>query len=370
MNSGKTRALLRALGLSLFASTAMAAQPASPPQVPRYAHIFVIIEENHTADEIVPNKAAPNLTHLAQSYGYAWRFYAERHPSEPNYVAILGGDTFGIGDDDAFWCKPGSKDIACPHAADPGYRDHTVAAPSLASQLAQHGLSWKGYFEDIPAGGSRVWRSPTQASNGKPAGLYAVKHNGFMNFRDVQNDPDLVRKTVGFDALARDLAAGDMPNYAEIVPNQCNDMHGLPAGANVPADCTYDAGDKLISRGDATAGRLVAQIQHSPVWSKPGNTAIVITFDEGDPTHSGGHADGCCGATPADPDNPGGGWIATIVITNHGPRALTDLNPYNHYSLLRTTEDAFGIGEHLGYAADSEMHVIDMIPLFAVAPGR
>jgi hypothetical protein len=336
--------------------------------MPRYAHIFVIIEENHTADEIVPSRISPSLTRLAQTYGYAWRFYAETHPSEPNYVAILGGNTFGIRDDDAFWCKPGAKDVACPHAAGPDYVDHTIPAPSLAAQLAQQHLTWKGYFEDIPAAGSRAWRWPDAAAAGNPPGLYAVKHNGFMNFRDVQSDPGLKQKIVGFDALEHDLASGDMPNYAQIVPNQCNDMHGLPAGVNVPSDCTYDAGEKLISRGDAAAGRLVDKILKSPVWSRPDNSAIVITFDEGDPSHPGGHAAGCCGSLPSDPENPGGGWIATIVITNHGPRALTDLNPYNHYSLLRTTEDAFGISEHLGHAADDAHRVLDMTALFYIKP--
>src|SRR5438477_902943 len=218
-------------------------------QMPRYAHVLVIIEENHTTDQIVPSKAAPNLTGFAQHYGYSWRFYAETHPSEPNYVAMLGGDTFGIRDDDAFWCKPKVKDPACPNADKPNYVDHTVTAPSLTSQLAAHRLTWKGYFEDIPTPGSRAYRWPADehAVPGKPAALYAVKHNGFLNFKDMQNDPALTEKIVGFDSLKGDLASGNVPNFAHIVPNQCNDMHGL-SGPNVPADCDYRAGDKLIAR--------------------------------------------------------------------------------------------------------------------------
>ncbi|HEX4080496.1 MAG TPA: alkaline phosphatase family protein [Rhizomicrobium sp.] len=352
------------------------AQTGQKPQVlamPHYAHIFVIIEENHTTDEIVPNPAAPNLTRFAQNYGYAWRFYAERHPSEPNYVAILGGDTFGISDDDAFWCKPGVKDPACSSAAAPGYVDHTVDAPSLAAQLAAHHLTWKGYFEDIPTPGSRAYRWPDAAHPvaGKPAGLYAVKHNGFMNFKDVQDDPALAQKIAGFDAFERDVASGNLPNYAQIVPNQCDDMHGLPAGANVPADCVYDAGTKLISRGDAVAGRIVGEIMRSALWSRPDNSAIVITFDESDVEHpDDNHAQGCCGSVPGDRDNPGGGWIPTIVITNHGPRALTDLNPCNHYSLLRTTEDAFGMDQYLRHAGDTAHGVQDMTSLFYVRPAQ
>ncbi len=63
--------------------------------------------------------------------------------------------------------------------------------------------------------------------------LYAVKHNGFMFYKTVQDDPQRAQKIVGFDVLTRDAANGTLPNYAHIVPNQCNDMHGL-VGANVP----------------------------------------------------------------------------------------------------------------------------------------
>jgi hypothetical protein len=338
--------------------------------VPRYAHIFVLIEENHTTNEIVPNADAPNLTRFAQTYGFAVHFYAEQHPSEPNYVAILGGDTFRIRDDDAFWCKPGVKDPACPGAQTAGYVDHTVSAPSLAGQLAAHHLSWKGYFEDIPTPGSRAWRWPSieQPAAGKPFALYAAKHNGFMNFRDVQNDPALAQKIVGFDALGRDLASGNAPNYAQVVPNQCDDMHGL-SGPNVPPDCNYNSSSSLVKRGDAVAGRIVAEIMASAMWSRPENSAIVITFDENDAAHPANHPAGCCGSVPGDASNPGGGWIPTIVITNHGPRNLADFTGYNHYSLLRTTEDAFGIDEHLGHAGDAK-GVFDMASLFYVNPEK
>ncbi|HEY3637465.1 MAG TPA: alkaline phosphatase family protein [Rhizomicrobium sp.] len=370
----RSRTLLLCAALLAASCTGASAQGGQKPSVlvmPSYAHIFVIIEENHTTDEIVPSDAAPNLTRFAQQYGYSWKFYAEQHPSEPNYVAILGGDTFGIKDDDAFWCKPGMKDPACSSANAPGYVDHTITAPSLAAQLAAHHLSWKGYFEDIPEPGSHAYRWPDAAHPvpGKPQGLYAVKHNGFMNFKDVQDDPALAQKIVGFDVLARDLASGAVPNYAQIVPNQCNDMHGMSKLPDVPADCLYDARAKLIARGDSVAGRLVAQIMASPFWSKPDNSAIVITFDENDVDNpSPGHGDGCCGSAAGDPNNPGGGWIPTIVITNHGPRALTDLTPFNHYSLLRTTEDAFGIHDYLGHAGDTAHHVFDMTSLFYPRP--
>jgi hypothetical protein len=71
--------------------------------------------------------------------------------------------------------------------------------------------------------------------------------------------------------------------------------------------------------------------------------------------------------TPEAPSNFGGGHIPTLVLTNHGPRGLVDDTPYNHYSLLRTIEDAFGIKEHLRHAADTDKGVRPMVRLFGGA---
>ena len=142
-------------------------------------------------------------------------------------------------------------------------------------------------------------------------------------------------------------------------------MHGLH-GAGVPADCEGANKAALIRRGDAVAGELVRRIQATPAWKGRGNVAIVITFDEG----AGKTREGCCAVTPDAPSNFGGGHIPTVVITNHGPRGLRDATPYNHYSLLRTLEDAFGLAGHLGHAADADKGVVSMTPLFAASPSR
>jgi phospholipase C len=365
----KTLRLAAFAALLLGAQAAFAAQPVPAP-MPVYDHIFVIILENHTTDEIIGDKsAAPTLNRLAKDYGLATNYYAIRHPSEPNYVALVGGDTFGIADDDAFYCKPGSSEWGCSRKASAaGYVDHTVDAPNLASQLDAHGISWKGYFEDIPEPASRIyrWPSPQQPVAGKPDSLYAVKHNGFMTFRSVQEDPKRTEKVVGFDQLGHDIASGALPRFATIVPNQCNDMHGLH-GHDVPDDCTGKTSAGLIGRADRTVAKIVDGIMNSPQWKASGNNAIVITFDENDDDTPSAHPIACCGGGPNEAGSPGGGWIATIVITNHGPRGLQDPNAYNHYSLLRTIESAFGIDKYLGHAADSDKGVATMTPLFATA---
>ena len=332
--------------------------------VPVYQHIFVIIEENKDYVQILNVAAAPQITRLAATYGDATHFYAEVHPSEANYVALLGGDTFGIHDDDAFYCRAGSSRPLCDGSRSAAYVDHTVQKPHLGDQLLSVGLTWKGYYESLPEPGSlAATASDPKYDNGtRKTALYASKHSGFMNFADVQADPKRAERIVGFEQLDHDLGAGHMPSFAVIVPNQCNDMHGLH-GAGVPADCDGDNKAALIKRGDAFVGDLVRKIQTSSVWSAPGNVAIVITFDEG----AGKTREGCCGVTPDASSNFGGGHIPTVVITNHGPRGVADETPYSHYSLLRTIEDGFGVGEHLGHAADDGAGVTPMRALFATS---
>ena len=348
---------MKGLFAALLSLVAVVSAAAAERPMPRYDHIFVIIEENHTFDEVIGNQAAPNLNRLAQAYGLATEFFGEVHPSEGNYVAMVGGDSFAIHDDDAYWCKKGDQDKACPHASVSDYPSHTRDAANIAQQLDAAGLTWRGYFEDIPADGS-----PVDRSAGRPNALYAAKHNGFMNFKSVQDDPRRAEKIVGFDRLERDIAQGTLPNFAHIVPNQCDDMHGL-GGDGVDAECEGSNQPGLIGRADRAVGRLVEEIMASPLWARAGNSAIVITFDEGGHTNRTNHAEGCCGASADDPSNFGGGWIPTVVITNHGPRGLKDGTPYNHYSLLRTVEAAFGLA-YAGHAADIGHGVVAMTPLF------
>ena len=170
------------------------------------------------------------------------------------------------------------------------------------------------------------WPSNTNA-------LYASKHNPFVNFTGTQ---DALSQMVPDNQLATDLATSQLPNYSLIVPDQCHDMHG-----------TTPCGDLngLIQAGDQYVGSTVSAVMASPDWRK-GNNAIVITWDEDDFSDAGQPGTGCCGA------DPGGGHVATIVITNHGGRNITDNTAYNHYSLLKTMEAAFGL-PYLAHAGDA-----------------
>jgi hypothetical protein len=352
--------------VSSFASAPAAGGPTPDDlAVPRYKHVFVIMGENKDWDRIDGSSNAPRLAAFARAYGDATHFYGEVHPSEANYVGLLGGSTFGIHDDDAYYCTPGSTQPSCSHAAAPGYATHTIDAPHLGTQLEAAGLTWKNYNESIPAPGSLAVIGYDPAEDGaNDVPYYASKHSGFINFASVQRDPHRADHVVGYAALRHDLATGNLPNFGFIIPNLCNDMHGM-LGPGVPDDCLYQHLDATIQRGDAAMAKVVDAIEASATWRSPDNVAVVVTFDEDDGT---GRA-GCCGVTPNAPSNFGGGHIATIVITNHGPRGVVDPTPYNHYSLLRTIEDAFGIHDYLGLAGATAQGVKPMLPLFRIAHG-
>jgi hypothetical protein len=354
-----------------FATWFIMAGAAAAAEFPRYDHIFVIIAENKNFDQIIGSANAPRLNRLAAEFGLATNFYGEVHPSEANYIAMLGGDTFGVHDDDAWYCVPFKLATYCPHSIGAGYVPHSISARSLMDQLAEVNLTWKGYFEDLPAPGSTAIYNPSEEHPDptRPTQLYAAKHNGFVSFESVRKDPKIAEKIVPLDQLHLDLAGGTLPNYAHIVLNQCNEMHGLWESQvpPPPADCVIDRNKPdpsaaIILRGDAAIGAVVDKIMAATVWSRSGNVAIVITWDEDRGASAG--QQGCCGFDPASPANFGGGHIATIVVTNHGPRHIQDPAPYNHYSLLRTTEEAFGIHDYLGFAGAADKGVTAMLPLF------
>src|SRR5579883_757533 len=216
--------------------TVSAAQGTTSTHVPGFDHIFVIVMENHGYDEIIGNANAPHINALASKYGLATNYYAVTHPSEPNYVALIGGSYFGIQDDAPYYT-------------------HTITAPSLVDQLEAKGLTWKSYNESMPTPGYQGAVYPNQSN-----ALYASKHNPFMNFAHVQSSLTELHKNVPIHYLFDDLASGNVPNFSFIVPDQCSDMHGgQPAcpSSSTPGDANDEA---LIKAGDDYVGGLYNHI--------------------------------------------------------------------------------------------------------------
>jgi hypothetical protein len=300
-------------------------------------HIFVIVEENHGFSDVIGNPAAPNLNSLAQQFGIATSYFGVTHPSEPNYVALLGGSFFDITDDNAYWTHP-------------------INQPSLMSQLDAAKISWKAYLDGSPHAGYQGICYPAKC-NGAPDSdpLYVSKHDAIQNFTTSLNPADWSRQ-VPIGQLDQDLNSGNVPAFNYIIPSECDDMHGDPPYC-IDSGNPGDPQDQLlVANGDQYLGQQVSNITNAPFWSK-GNNAIAIVFDEGDDNN------GCCNAIAPN----GGGQVAAVVVTSHGPRGLRDPNPYNHYSLLSTIQQSFGLG-CLQNTCDTA-NVQPMAPLFAVIKG-
>ncbi len=261
------------------------------PPVPHFDRIAIIIFENKEFGTVIGNPQMPNFNKLAKEYTLLTQFYAVTHPSLPNYLALMGGDTFGVSSD-------------CTKCF--------VNAPSLPDFIEATGRTWKTYQEDMP--------DPCYIGD---AYNYAQKHNPFIYFDPIRLDSARCeRSIVPLTALQTDIDSASLPNFIFITPNLCNDAH----------DCGLDVADAWMTD---LLGRLV------PTLDKQGpNYLLVLTWDEGQGSHS------CCGLPLL-----AGGRIPVVFYSPLVKNGFEDSTPYTHYSLLKTISEAWGL-PYLGHAAD------------------
>ena len=313
----------------------------------RLDRVFIIVLENHSAKSVIGDPNTPYITSLAQQYGEAANYFGVTHPSEPNYIAMTSGSNWFTNND-----NPANR------------FDHTNVVDTLE---ARH-ISWDAYMEALPADPlADFWPSSAQP-------LYASKHNPFALYTDVRDNPARVAHIKPYTALAGDLNRPHAPRFVYITPDQCNDMHGgvtdtiaghpeTPCPFNSTNDDPNDI--KLKKNADAFVKSAVTTIMSSRAWTR--HSAIFIVADEGDFTGNavnGGWDSpaGCCDSPvlPAgDPDISaswpgglyGGALVPAVVIDPSGPRHFVSNVAYNHYSMLRTIEDAWGLAE-LAFTSD------------------
>ena len=203
---------------------------------PDFDHAVVLVLENKEYDAVIGNSDAPYLNGLADGAGLATRFYGIRHPSLPNYLALLGGSTFGITSD-------------CTNCVARGR--------SLVDQLDAHGITWKGYMGGMPSA----------CYTGATYGRYAKKHNPFMYFPSITSDAARCAQVQPLTKLNADLKAGSLPRFAFVSPDLCADMH----------DCSVASGDLYLSH-------LIPRI----LTALGTDGVLFVTFDEGSTSA------GCC----------------------------------------------------------------------------
>jgi hypothetical protein len=172
-------------------------------------------------------------------------------------------------------------------------------APNLAGRLERAHRTWGAYLEGLPSPCARV----------AFAGRYAKKHDPFAYDPAIAADPARCRRRVPLSRLQADVRAGRLADFALIAPDLCHDTH----------DCSVGTGDRFLAR--LVPGLLPALGPHG---------FLVITYDEGDSDR------GCCGGSD-------GGRIATVVAGPDVSPAGRMTRPIDHYGVLATIEDAFGV---------------------------
>jgi phosphatidylinositol-3-phosphatase len=223
--------LVAALLCAAGPAAASASEPAKPSPT------VLIVLENREFGEVIGNPEAPYLNYLAQRGALATSYFGVTHPSLPNYLALLGGSTFGIAEN-------------CTEC--------TVPGPNLATQLSRAGFPWRAYMGSLPR--------PCFA--GASDGTYAKRHNPFAYFPSITAVPARCEAIVPETRLLADLRRHRLPAFGWLSPDLCDNAH----------DCSLATADEHLR---ALAPRIVRQLGPHGL--------LVVTFDEGT-----GDA-GCCG---------------------------------------------------------------------------
>ena len=301
--------------------------------------------------------------------------------------------------------------------------NHNITAPNLFNALTAQGLTWRTYSESMNPGqdfridsvtdnavvaNDNVYPVGTVGGNTTalgnpalvlpmPAGLYKTKHHPGMAYQNVRSAPEFKysNRTMGggqwdaaltkssayaipagynVDQFGSDLTSGKVGNLNFVVPDQCDDMHGITVngttGGGVAGTAVDCGGNNIIARGDNYVDAVVKKIQASKDWLNPQKkVAIVIMFDEGSATVG---FNSCCGWNPANSSvahplkrNADGTWSPDTTVNNytkgnrgHGesiygvltnqpnaPKGQSDSDAYSHFSFVRTLQDMFQLAD-------------------------
>jgi acid phosphatase len=220
----------------------------SPVQIPitsggqlSFSHVILVVEENHSYGEVVGSASMPYFNSLISQYGLATQYFANAHPSIPNYLMLTTGltETF----DDNFTGQ--------------------ISDDNVVRELVRAGKTWKAYEESIPSLGYL----------GADAAPYLRRHDPFSYLSDVQNSSSQAANIVPFSQFATDLGSNALPQYSFISP-----------------DANHDAHNGTLAEADSWLQSNIAPLIASSTFQDGG--LLIITFDEGaqtDVDHIGGH---------------------------------------------------------------------------------
>jgi len=379
------RSLFAAIAIPLLYLAAVSPSPAADLHtgtLPPIRHVFIVILENKSFSEAFgPNGAATYLAHTLPAQGALLEnYYSTGHWSLDNYIAIVSGQAPNPATQrdcpQATEFKPSGPPAAYGELPGVGCV-YPASVKTVADQLEQAQLTWKGYMEDLDVDAARDRPATCSVARiGRPDlterasgdDEYASKHDPFVYFRTILDHPQrCAAHVVNLGVLTTDLRSiATTPNYSFITPNLCHDGHDPRCSDGAPGG---------LEGINGFLKKWVPRITRSPAFRKDG--LLVITFDESDGSPPDGF-DACCdekplpGATEAPGfRGPGGGRVGAVALSPFIRPATVSTVSYNHYSLLRTVEDIFDLG-HLGYAAQPDLRAFgsDIFTRYRTRPSR
>lgn len=281
------RSYVAAMRLELAPPMPVAPPVPVPARVPHFDHVFLIMMENTDYDQVIGDtRDAPYINSLASRGTLLANYQAVYHPSDQNYLAVAGGDTFVRGG--AYF----------PHIR--------IRAANLADRLEAAGKSWKAYLEGM---GTPCNATTAYDRNFEPDDA------PFINFTDIRGNRRRCR-----DHL-RDLSEW---------PKDLERAASTPAFAWLAAD-DYDDGEipgngspKSLRVQDSWLKRTLEPLFASAAWRRQ-RSLIILTWDESS-TVVNNH-------------------VAAIVIGSRGSVRSGHIcrERYDHYSTARTIEAALDL---------------------------
>ncbi|KAH9033231.1 phosphoesterase family-domain-containing protein [Lactarius deliciosus] len=236
--------------------------------------------------------AAPVFQSLASQGILLNKYFALTHPSEPNYVASVGGDYWGMANDNMFNIP---SNIA-----------------TIVDVLDTKSISWASYSENMPTDdfGGFNFASTNYVSGTGTYTYYVRKHNPLVIYDSVAKNPSRATRIRNFNDFAADINANAIPQWVFVTPNMVNDAHDT--------DVTYSS---------AWLNYWLVPLLSNPNFNND-RTLILLTFDEN--------------------ENSGvNNQIWSVLLGGAVPAALhgtTDSTFYTHYSSLSTVQANWALG--------------------------
>lgn len=293
-----------------------------------FERIVIVMLENTMRASALAN---PYLNSLRKKGVYLANSQGVTHPSQPNYLCMVAGDTMRIVDDEnhyvlGFYGFP----------TKPGY-----SLPNVTDLLEAHHLSWKCYAENLteaykaqlPANLEKYMAYVKDQPYNSDLGFddwpeetfpFTRRHIPFLSFPSIVANPERLARVVNADEFEKDVRSGDLPHYSFYVPNLVNDGHTQADGTFVDRRFYQDLGEDN-PQIENIATFLKGWLGDDPVSKFPPETLIVLTFDE---------------AYPYQYDY----GVYTLLIADFLEAGTTHTEPVNHFNLLATIEENFGIG--------------------------